>query len=142
MKGPRMAVMEKARASSPGGGAVLRSFPANFGELPEPHRQVLAVVAAFDELGHAPVSRARLYRTIARTVTKSRRPGHAMPFDRFGLDAHVARVVGNLSDYGLLEIGGQGLSLSSRARDARDGWNGEFRSMVATASRYAKGISR
>jgi len=108
---------------------VITRFPSAFRDLPEPHRRVLAVLAAAGEVHQGPVPKQVIYRAIARSVAGSRHSG----FSRHGLAEQFERVAGNLLDYGLIESDSRGYELSADVVGARPSWNGEFSRLVVEA---------
>jgi hypothetical protein len=115
----------------------LGRFPEDIVDLHEPHRAVLALVVAYGEAhGHA-ISWPRLLDYVVEAISTEYLPA-AQSLGGRNILRTVNSVVGDLFDFDLLSMTGDGLALSQRAEAARSRWNGEFAMLVDGALRLAK----
>ena len=132
MKGNRVSATLAPTSQPP----VLDRFPATFEALPEPHREVLALVVAHAATHDgAPLPWATL-KGYAEVVAASEESGFRLieVLTGRGLARSLALVVGDLTDYGLLESTLEGLALTSLASTtAETQWNGAFKELVEMA---------
>jgi hypothetical protein len=115
---------------------MLTKFPESFLDLPEPHRTVLALVAAYESVTGEALQWSGLIKytqVIALTAETDLRLMDQLP--QRGLLRSLRLVVGDLTDYELLNTSSAGLVLTEKAQAAADGeWNGRFKNLVKRAA--------
>jgi hypothetical protein len=113
---------------------MLTKFPESFLDLPEPHRAVLALVAAHESVTGRALQWSGLikYTQVTATVETDLQLVAKLPPHR--LLRSLRLVVGDLTDYALLDASFDGLALTTHAREVADGnWNGRFKDLVQRA---------
>jgi hypothetical protein len=112
----------------------LDEFPVSFAALPEPHREVMALVEAHRRRRGRGLSWGEL-RSHFEALASEPTEGASLRalLGARGLAPSLRLVVGDLTDYGLLALTMDGISVASAAEHASPGWNGEFQEMVQEA---------
>ena len=120
--------------SAPAQIPALGQFPETIADLPEPHRVILALVVAHrDATGSAISWQQLLDNAVVAISSPDLLPAAGSLVDRNNILRTVTSVVGDLFDYDLLTITGDGLDLSVHAERVRHMWNGEFTELTQGA---------
>lgn len=117
----------------------LYRFPDLLENAPTVHRAVLAIVAAYEDHEHEPISWKRIV-----ALTKDARSAGLEPFTDFphaGLSSMIVTVVDDLEAQGVLQSTRTGLILTERAKAHRPNWNGPLTALVNSLAAVLPGTA-